>query len=194
VTPVVEVREFGARRGAIDDLWVVDVKQVTDDRGTINEVFRRSAFEEVGIALAPFRQVNVTSSHVGVLRGLHAEAMTKLVTVASGFALGAYVDLRPGAATFGRTETHELRPGRQILVPAGVANGFQALTDECVYVYCFDAEWQPGMAGRAVTPLDPDLRIAWPIAIDPADPALISAKDAAAPTLGELRRELEGAS
>ena len=43
------------------------------------------------------------------------------------------------------------------LVPAGVANGFQALSDPCQYLYCFDAEWRPGMVGRLCNPLDPDL-------------------------------------
>jgi dTDP-4-dehydrorhamnose 3,5-epimerase len=53
-------------------------------------------------------------------------------------------------------------------------------------LYCFDAEWVAGMAGVAVTPLDPDLDIAWPIAVDPTNPARISAKDAAAARFAEL--------
>ena len=53
----------------------------------------------------------------------------------------------------------------QVLVPPGVCNGFQAISDPgCQYLYCFDAEWAPGMAGVAVTPLDPELHIDWPIA------------------------------
>ena len=39
----VEIIDFEARPAAIDGLLVVTVKQVTDDRGTIREVFRRSA-------------------------------------------------------------------------------------------------------------------------------------------------------
>lgn len=188
----VEVSEFGARPGAIAGLWVVDVKQVTDDRGTIREIFRRSALETVGIDIAPFQQINVTSSHRGVVRGMHAEATTKLVTTALGEALGAYIDLRPGSGTFGVAETYELQPGRQVLVPAGVANGFQATTDHCVYVYCFDTEWQPEMAGRAMSPIDPDLPFSWPIPVDPDDPAQISVKDASAATLAEVRSASEG--
>ena len=50
-----------------------------------------------------------------------------------------------------------------------------------------------GMAGVAVTPLDPALGIAWPIPIDADDRAQLSAKDAAAPTLAvpvdELRAD-----
>ena len=42
------------------------------------------------------------------------------------------------------------------------------------------------MAGIAVTPLDPDLAIAWPIAPDVADPASVSTKDAIAPRFADL--------
>jgi dTDP-4-dehydrorhamnose 3,5-epimerase len=42
------------------------------------------------------------------------------------------------------------------------------------------------MTGVAVTPLDPDLGIAWPIEPDPTDPSLVSAKDASAPRFADL--------
>ena len=58
------------------------------------------------------------------------------------------------------------------------------LGQQCLY--CFGVEWQPGMSGVAVNPLDPDLGIDWPIDVDPADPAFVSAKDAAAPRFSEL--------
>jgi dTDP-4-dehydrorhamnose 3,5-epimerase len=53
-------------------------------------------------------------------------------------------------------------------------------------VYCFDNEWQVGMSGVAVSPLDPALGIEWPIPVDRDDPAAISAKDSSLPTLAEL--------
>src|SRR3546814_8756687 len=52
-------------------------------------------------ALPIFLQVNVTETHRGGLRGLHAEDMDKLVAVVAGEAFGAYVDLRSGSATYG---------------------------------------------------------------------------------------------
>lgn len=182
-----DITEFDTRAGAIDGLVIVTVKQITDERGTIREVFRRSAFEAAGLGdLAAFQQVNVTESRHGVIRGMHAEAMSKLLTLASGEAFGAFVDLRPGSSTFGLTETVELRPGVQVLVPSGVANGFQSLTESSQYLYCFDQEWQPGMAGASCNPLDPDLDIAWPIPVDVDDPSQVSAKDRSAPAFREL--------
>ncbi|MEO6570090.1 MAG: dTDP-4-dehydrorhamnose 3,5-epimerase family protein, partial [Ilumatobacteraceae bacterium] len=91
----VEIVDFATRQGAIDGLVVVTMKQVTDGRGTVRELFRRSAFATAGIDVGGFRQINVTESIEGAVRGMHAEDMTKLLAVASGEAFGAYVDLRP---------------------------------------------------------------------------------------------------
>lgn len=182
-----EIVDFEVRPGTIEGLLVVTVKQVTDARGTIRELFRRSAFESAGVELAPFGQINLTETRRGAIRGMHAESMTKLVSVAAGEAFGAYVDLRSGSPTFGRIETVALVPGVQVLVPHGVANGFQALADSTLYIYCFDREWEPGMPGIAFTPIDPDLGIDWPLAVDADDPALVSAKDRNATRFADLR-------
>ncbi|MBA3605236.1 MAG: dTDP-4-dehydrorhamnose 3,5-epimerase family protein [Acidimicrobiia bacterium] len=184
---MVDSVEFAHRRSVIDGLLVLTMKQVRDERGTVCELFRRSAFEAAGVApLRQFAQINVTGSGRGVIRGLHAEAMTKLVAVVAGEALGAYVDLRPDSPTRGTVETVELVAGTQVLVPDGVANGFQSLVEATLYAYCFDDEWQPGMVGLACDPLDPALGIAWPLPIDPTDRALLSAKDADLPSLAEV--------
>ena len=171
----------------IDGLVVVTMKQVTDERGTIREFYRESAFVDAGLpSLGPWVQVNVTETGRGAIRGMHGEAMTKLVSVAAGRAHGAYVDARSGSDTFGAVVQVELVPGVQVLVPPGVCNGFQALEDGTQFLYCFDVEWQPGMAGVACTPLDPALGIDWPIAVDPDDGSQVSAKDRSAPRFAEL--------
>lgn len=186
-----QIREMSATPGAIDGLWRISAKSVTDERGTVCELFRTSGFVELGLPVPDrWAQVNMTWTHRGALRGLHGEAMTKLVGVAWGTAFGAYVDARRGSPTFGAVDTVVFEPGVQVLVPPGVCNGFQATGDGdpggCQYLYCFDDEWHPGMPGVAVNPLDPALAIAWPITPDPADPAVVSAKDASAPTFAEL--------
>jgi dTDP-4-dehydrorhamnose 3,5-epimerase len=187
----VTVVDAAAAPGRIPGLWVITMKQVTDDRGTVREMFRRSGIEALGMPeLGSFQQINVTESRRGAIRGMHAEAMTKLLAIAHGEAFGAYVDLRPDSPAFGTVETVALVSGVQVLVPSGVANGFQAVADRSQYVYCFDREWQPGMEGVACNPLDPELGIEWPIEIDVDDPAAVSAKDRAAPGLAEVARTL----
>jgi len=180
------VVEFDIAPSAIDGLLVVTMRQVTDERGTVRELFRASAFEAAGVRLDRFRQINVTETRPGAVRGIHAESITKLVAVVSGEAFGVYVDLRPGSPTAGAVATVALVPGTQVLVPSGVGNGFQALVAGTQYAYCFDQEWQPGMAGAACSPLDPALGIEWPWPVDPEDRAQVSAKDVAAPPLAEV--------
>ncbi len=185
------VVDYAARPGAIDGLVIVTMKQVSDERGTVRELFRRSAFTETGASFGQIEQINVTLTHVGAVRGMHAEQMTKLVAVAHGRARGVYVDVRPDSPTFGLVDEVDLEPGVQVLAPSGVANGFQALTPDTQYAYCFDCEWVPGMPGSAFTPLDPLVVDRWPLPIDPEDPAQISAKDRSAPTFAQLDQGIQ---
>lgn len=180
--------EFETSETDIDGLHLITMKQVTDERGTVREFYRESAFRDAGLpSLGPWLQVNATETHQGGLRGLHAEDMHKLVAVVSGEAFGAYVDTRPQSATHGAVVTILLVPGSQVLVPRGVANGFQATAPGATqYLYCFDQEWRPGMAGVACSPLDPALGISWPLPIDAADRAQVSEKDLNAPLFADI--------
>jgi dTDP-4-dehydrorhamnose 3,5-epimerase len=182
-----QMTEFGQRPTAIDGLLVIRTKHITDERGTVREIYRDSVFSGLGEgSIQANRQVNLTSTRRGAIRGLHGEEATKLIGLAAGRAFGAYLDARPLSASSGTLLTLELEPGTQVLVPRGVCNGFQALTDDCLYLYCFDTEWQPGMPGVSVNPLDPGLTIPWPLTIDREDRSLLSEKDASLPNFSDL--------
>jgi len=167
---------------AIDGLVVLTPKTIDDERGAVREFFRTSGFEDLGLTVPPrWAQINLTYSVRGAIRGLHGEAMTKLVGLAAGEAFGAYVDARRGSSTFGQVVTMPLTVGRQVLVPPGVCNGFQSTSDNgCQYLYCFDIEWAPDLPGVAMNPLDAALGIPWPL------PPVLSPKDAAAPSSAEV--------
>ena len=179
---------MSARPTAIDGLMLIEMKEVTDERGTIREFYRESAFVDAGLpSLGPWVQVNLTESRRGAIRGLHGENMFKLVAIVAGEAFGAYVDTRPDSPTRGKVVTTRLVKGTQVLVPRGVCNGFQSVSRGTTqYLYTFDHEWVPGMAGTAVLPVDPALGIDWPIPVDLGDPAQLSAKDAGLPTLAQV--------
>lgn len=183
----VRIEDFTVEPTAIEGLMVVRMKQIFDERGTVREFFRASAMREAGLHDGPWRQLNLTETAQGAVRGLHGEAMTKFVSVVAGTVFGAYVDARPASPTCGAVVTVPIEVGVQVLVPQGVCNGFQSTSPGVSqYLYCFDAEWRPGMAGVGVNPLDPALGIDWPIEVDPGDRAQLSAKDAAAPTLAQV--------
>jgi dTDP-4-dehydrorhamnose 3,5-epimerase len=182
-----QITDMRSSETAIEGLLVLTLKQVSDERGTVREFFRASAHAAALGGLGDWRQVNVTESGYGAVRGLHGEATTKLVGCVSGAAFGAYLDARPGSASYGKLVTVDLSPGTQVLVPAGVCNGFQSVSEQGTqYLYCFTEEWRPGMAGTAYTPLDEELGFDWPVPIDAGDPSRISVKDATAPRFSEL--------
>jgi dTDP-4-dehydrorhamnose 3,5-epimerase len=181
--PITEMEAAGSE---IDGLFVVRLKQVEDPRGTVREFYRQSSWVGAGLPDAgPWHQMNITETHHGSLRGLHGEAMDKLVGVVHGEAFGAYVDLRRDSPTFGAVVTAMLVPGVQVLVPNGVGNGFQAVSPGgCQYFYCFNREWQPGMTGVSVSALDPALGIRWPLPVHPND---LSERDRTLPTFAQHR-------
>ena len=158
----------------------------------MRELYRESSHSEVlPETLSSWKQINLTRTKRGAVRGLHGEAMAKLVTVATGSVFGVYVDTRPDSKTFGAVETVHITPGVQVFVPQGVCNGFQALEEGTEYLYFFDNEWAPGMSGTALTPLDSELGIEWPIPIEKDNREQLSEKDAKAPTLRELKEILK---
>ena len=180
------VTEMKVDSTPIDGLFLIRMKQVEDERGVVREFYRESAWTDAGLpSLGHWVQVNVTETRRGAIRGLHGESMHKLVAIAAGEAFGAYVDARPDSPTFKTVFTTRLAPGAQVLVPEGVCNGFQSVSDGTTqYLYCFDHEWVPGMAGTAVNPFDPALDIDWPIEVDKSDRSVLSEKDAGLPSLG----------
>src|SRR5688500_17062978 len=128
------VTPLAVETSAIDGLFIITMKQVEDDRGVVREFYRESSWLEAGLpSLGPWVQVNITESHKAVVRGLHGEAMNKVVAVVAGEAFGAYVDTRPGSGTYGKVATVPLAVGTQVLVPNGVCNGFQSLGDGTQY-------------------------------------------------------------
>lgn len=184
------IEPFAVNDSNIEGLKIISAKMSTDDRGTVRELFRGSIyFEVLPKTVTGWKQINLTRTKKGAVRGLHGEAMSKLVTVAYGSVFGAYVDTRPDSKTFGAVQTVHITPGVQVFVPQGVCNGFQALEDT-EYLYFFDNEWALGMPGTALCPLDPELDIKWPIPIETSDFNQISEKDSKAPTLKELRKTL----
>ena len=62
----VGITEFAIASTAIDGLVVITMKQIGDERGTVRELFRASAFADAGLEVGgPFRQLNITETQSG---------------------------------------------------------------------------------------------------------------------------------
>ena len=172
----------------IESLSIAGAKKIvprafSDERGYFKEVFRSSAYAQLGLR-EPFVQDNVSVSRAGVLRGLHSDTrMAKLVQVLRGSAFDVIVDLRKGSPSYLQWDGLTLTESdhAQVYIPAGCLHGFLALEDDTILSYKQTAEYDPSCE-IAIAWNDQDLSIAWPLT---SAAPLLSAKDAANPTLRE---------
>jgi dTDP-4-dehydrorhamnose 3,5-epimerase len=159
-----------------------------DERGFFSETFRA----ELGIGAAQgFVQDNHSRSSRGVLRGMHFQlgaGLGKLVRCSRGRILDVAVDLRRGSPTYGQWDGLELDDDsmRELYVPVGFAHGFCVLSDVADVIYKQTAYYDPELE-RGIAWNDPEIGIEWPL---PATELIVSARDAAAPSLRELADEL----
>ena len=171
---------------SIAGAWVFTPRVHGDDRGTFREAFTRASFAPaVGHAL-DLKQMNVSVSSLGTIRGLHfadvPPGQAKYVQCLSGRVLDIVVDIRVGSPTFGTWEAVELDgdAGRAVYVAEGLGHGFCAVTDSAVVGYLCSEPYAP-QREHGIYPLDADLAISWP-----SDLSLqLSPKDAAAPSFRE---------
>ena len=142
-----------------------------NDVGWFTEDWHREKMTVLG--LPDFRPVQHNLTHNdkrGITRGFLAEPWDRLITLVSGRAMGAWVDLRAGA-TFGKVVTADLDPGTAVFVPRGIANAHQVLEDHTAFSYLLNHHWTPEARSRlsAVNLFDPTLKITWPIPHEKAD-------------------------
>lgn len=174
-------KELKATETPIDGLVVYDLNVRGDNRGWFKENWQREKMTSLGLPDFGPVQNNVSfNTKAGVTRGLHAEPWDKFVSIGAGSVFGAWCDIREGSHTYGKVFTIELDPSKAIYVPRGVANGFQTLTDNAVYMYLVNDHWSPDGEYSFVNLADPSLDIQWPISLDQAE---LSDKDRAHPYL-----------
>jgi dTDP-4-dehydrorhamnose 3,5-epimerase len=182
---------FESRRDSdLPDIVVIEPRVFKDDRGWFQETYKRSAFEQFGIATT-FQQDNHSRSIVrGVIRGLHYQlnpaAQGKLVRCGVGAVYDVAVDIRKGSPTFGKWTGVELSADnhRILWVPEGFAHAFCTVSDVSEVLYKTTTEHSAAHE-RSIRWNDPALGIRWPV----KDPQL-SPRDAQAPLLADAENNL----
>ena len=170
----------------IEGLLVAELPVHGDSRGWFKENWQRAKMCALGVPDIRMVQNNVSfNAERGVTRGVHAEPWDKWISVATGRIFGAWVDLREGSATYGKSFSCEVDPSRAIFTPRGVGNSFQALEDGTAYTYLVDAHWSAELKKTYtfVNLADPKLGIEWPI---PLDEATLSEADKNHPYLKDV--------
>ncbi|MBX9928981.1 MAG: dTDP-4-dehydrorhamnose 3,5-epimerase family protein [Gemmatimonadaceae bacterium] len=156
-----------------------------DARGAFVKPFAAAAFDALELVTPLWSESFWTRSKRGVIRGMHLQhppaAQSKLVWCVAGVAFDVLVDLRAGSPTYGQTHVAELtaRHGAALLVPPGVAHGFQSLASETTLVYLVSEGYEPDADGGVRWD---SIGVAWP-----ERPVALSARDAALPALADYQ-------
>jgi dTDP-4-dehydrorhamnose 3,5-epimerase len=161
----------------IKGAWLIEPEKKEDERGFFARTWCQQEFAARGLTTA-FVQCNISfNKKKGTIRGLHYQEAphgeAKLVRVTQGAIYDVIVDLRLESPTFRQWLAVELSADnyRMLFIPAGLAHGFQTLTDNTEILYQMSEYYHPE-AARGISWDDRGLNIAWPLevtAISPRD-------------------------
>lgn len=151
----------------IEGVYIVELKQIGDDRGFFARSFCSKEFAEVGLD-DNFVQCNVSyNKTMGTLRGLHFQTdparEAKLVRCTQGAIVDVAVDLRRSSSTYLEHVMVELTAENRkaLYVPKHFGHGFQTLVDDTEVTYQVSEFYTPD-AERGLRFDDPKLAIEWP--------------------------------
>jgi dTDP-4-dehydrorhamnose 3,5-epimerase len=179
-----------ARELSIPGAWEITPQLHSDSRGMFFEWLTDRGFTGFAGHRLDVRQANCSVSAAGVLRGLHfaqlPPSQAKYVTCISGTVFDVVVDIRVGSPTFGQWDSVLLddRDHRSVYLSEGLAHGFLSLQDNSTVMYLCSTEYNP-QREHTIAATDPTLAIDWPSDRQ----LLLSDRDAAAPTLDEVRAD-----
>ncbi len=183
---VATVTPVEASAGSIEGMWIFTPVLRPDDRGVFLESFKDSVFTEAVGHCFDLKQMNISVSKKGTVRGIHfadvPPGQAKYVQCFDGRILDIVVDIRVGSPTFGQWEAVELdsESRRGLYLAEGLGHAFCALTDTVTVGYLCSEPYAPTRE-HGIHPLDGDLSLPWPDGTD----SVLSPKDAAAPTLAQ---------
>jgi dTDP-4-dehydrorhamnose 3,5-epimerase len=163
--------------------WVIELEEIEDERGWFARTFDAEEFRTRGLN-PDVAQCNASfNARRDTLRGMHYQAEpygeSKLVRCVRGAIFDVAVDLRPDSPTFRDWHGVQLSAENRLAfyIPAGLAHGFQTLTDSSEVLYQMGNPYVPE-AAKGVRWDDPAFGIEWP---EPDGERTISEKDASYP-------------
>lgn len=161
-----------------------------DNRGSFCRLSCAAMLEEAGLN-STWVQSNLSRTTTrGTVRGMHYQsppfAEIKLLTCITGRVYDVLADLRPASPTYRQWVSIVLDGtlADTLYIPAGIAHGFQTLSDEVTLHYShsqpYSPEHQAGLSYR-----DPDFDIAWELPV-----TVLSDRDANLPFLPDIKEAM----
>lgn len=158
-----------------------------DTRGSFCRLSCAEMLEQAGLNRTWVQSNLSRTAARGTIRGMHYQtppfAEIKLLTCITGRIYDVLVDLRPESSAYlqwtgiildgARTDT--------LYIPAGIAHGFQALSDDVTLHYSHSQPFSPvHQAGLSYR--DPQIAIQWKLPV-----TVLSERDAALPYLSDIK-------
>jgi dTDP-4-dehydrorhamnose 3,5-epimerase len=174
---------------SISGAFLMTHKVFPDQRGLFREWFKAEEMELIDKGFS-VTQANYSISNQYVIRGIHyslaPQGQAKIVTCASGRIVDVLVDLRVGSPTYLKIEYVELAEelGKVVFIPTGVGHGFFVKSQSAAVVYLTSSGYAPDYE-KAISPMDPELGIEWPI--PEGELGIISKADTEASSLVQAR-------
>ena len=147
--------------------WVLEPERFEDERGWFARTFDAEEFRARGLNPEVVQCNSSFNRRRHTVRGMHYQAEphgeSKLVRCVRGAIFDVAVDLRADSPQLRRWHGVELSAhnGLSFYIPAGMAHGFQTLTDDCEVLYQMGHHYVPD-AVRGVRWDDPAFAIEWP--------------------------------
>ena len=137
--------------------------KISDNRGSFLKIFSKNWDGTNSIEL---EESFVTRSLKGSTRGMHIQVEPttnwKIISIIEGYIFDVLVDTRKNSETYLRINEKYIRSGTSIVLPPGVAHGFQALeTSTLLYLSSKSRETQFDLGFNVQS-----LPIKWPMSFE----------------------------
>ena len=167
----------------ISDVIYHDSNEVLDGRGTFIKIFSKNwnGFDSVEL-----EESFVTKSIQGTTRGMHIQvgptANWKIISVIEGQIFDVLVDVRKNSKSYMDTTQRYVSNGTTIVLPPGIAHGFQAIENSTLIYFSSKAHNPKYDLGFNVK----SLLIDWPLNFN-----IQSERDRNLPDVNDFVSELE---
>ena len=150
----------------ISGVKILEHNCVQDSRGSFGKplTLPKSAIkEEVSICYS-------FNLEKGTIRGLHLQRApfgeTKYIVCIKGSIYDVLIDLRTSSSTYlsAASVTLEENCSRTLVIPPGIAHGYQTTLDGTIVLYGIDGKYSEEFSER-INPFDPELGIRWPFVV-----------------------------
>jgi dTDP-4-dehydrorhamnose 3,5-epimerase len=159
---------FNLSATPIEGVHLVSRNPFDDARGQFGRLFCRAELQQAAWA-GEVAQINISHTYnIGAIRGMHFQtgpaAESKLISCIAGRVWDVAVDLRKTSQTYLKWFAAELNADNHLamLIPKGVAHGFQVLQAHSVLIYVHSEVYTPSHEA-GVRADDPALAIDWPL-------------------------------